>query len=335
MGAVADGRPDPSCAGTPAEFIAQLNQLRAWAGRPSFRSLRGLAGVRPGSGDPPQEALPTSTTHEILAGRRLPKLPRLDFVEAYVAACLRAGRCSPEEIEAEVTRWRDSWRALTQADLDSGNGAGQVSTVEIEPSRDQGEWMLGRLWAARRRLVLAVMAVALFAVGTATGRFLPGGPASPETPTAAPGRRGSTFAELIVNGTFDPPVDPWWRHGKPVVLAAGHARVEVTGGAVKPWDDALGQSSIFLRKGRTYTLGFDAWADSERVFRVLVQTETPPRQTPFNEPVPVTTARRPFAFRFVSPLTAGDGQILFHFGGPQSAGYTVHLDNVSLVEHPG
>ncbi|WP_033346626.1 carbohydrate binding domain-containing protein [Catenuloplanes japonicus] len=75
-------RPDPSVAGSPAQFTDALNRLRAWAGEPSLRTLRDLAH--------PPGALPTSTVHDILSGRRLPRMPRAEFVDAYVTACLRA-----------------------------------------------------------------------------------------------------------------------------------------------------------------------------------------------------------------------------------------------------
>jgi hypothetical protein len=314
--------------------VDQLNQLRAWAGRPSFRTLRDLAGVRPGTGDPPMEALPTSTTHEILAGKRLPRLPRLDFVETFVAACLRAGRCLPEEIEAEVGRWRGCWRALTQASAVSTVDGERHGSPLGDAGRPGGRWRAGGRW-----LVPAVVVAAVFAAGTAAGRLLPAGSARPID--GGPGQPSATLAhsvaELVVNGTFDPPIDPWWRHGRPVVLVDGRARVEVADEVDKPWHDALGQSSISLRKNRTYTLGFDVSVDAERTFQVLIQTETPPRQTVLSRHVTLTPSApsemRSFAFRFVSPLTAGNGQILFHFGGP-GTGYTVHLDNVSLVEHP-
>lgn len=98
------GRPDPSGADTPEEFLDALNRLRVWAGRPSLRTLRDLAR--------PAEPLPTSTVHDVLAGRRLPRLPRLEFVEAFVRACLRAHGESGPAIESAVRQWREAWRRL-------------------------------------------------------------------------------------------------------------------------------------------------------------------------------------------------------------------------------
>ncbi|MDP9792731.1 hypothetical protein J2S43_001243 [Catenuloplanes nepalensis] len=102
--------PDPSGSDSPDEFTDALVALRVWAGKPSLRTLRDLAR--------PAGSLPTSTVHEILGGRRLPNLPRLEFVEAYVRACLRAhGGAGPAGTEAELRRWRDAWRRLTSDGL--------------------------------------------------------------------------------------------------------------------------------------------------------------------------------------------------------------------------
>jgi hypothetical protein len=160
-------RPDPSRAATPEQLVAQLNQLRVWAGRPSFRVLRDLAGARLGTGEPAAEALPVSTTHEVLAGKRLPRLPRLDFVESFVCACLRAAHCPPEEIEAEVERWRDGWRSLarSQAGADPRAEAGRPPPAPAPvPAR---RWRLPR--PGRRTAVLIAAAVVLTTAGGVAG----------------------------------------------------------------------------------------------------------------------------------------------------------------------
>ncbi|PZG15685.1 hypothetical protein C1I95_19050 [Micromonospora craterilacus] len=93
------------------------------------------------------EALPSSTTHEVLAGKRLPRLPRLEFVESFVRACLRARRRPEHEIETEVERWRQAWRALTATPTPREDGAGDdgvpASTTGVDgavpdPDRSAG-----------------------------------------------------------------------------------------------------------------------------------------------------------------------------------------------------
>jgi hypothetical protein len=177
-------RPDPADAATPEQLVTQLNELRAWAGRPSFRTLRDLAGTRPGTGEPPAEALPVSTTHEILAGKRLPKLPRLDFVEAFVCACLRAAQCPPDEIAAEVERWRCRWRGLART------GGGVEAPADPAPPTQRRAWWWGRLRGGRRAPALVAAAVLLVAAGgfagaAAAGTFERGRAAAPTSATGA------------------------------------------------------------------------------------------------------------------------------------------------------
>ncbi|MEU5884796.1 hypothetical protein [Spirillospora sp. NPDC047279] len=109
-----DTRPDPRSATTQDEFLEALRRLRAWAGQPSLRTLTALAGRGSDSGRPPADLLPVSTLSDNLAGKRLPNLPRLPFVVAFVGACLRAGgEHAEEEIAAETDRWTRAWHALS------------------------------------------------------------------------------------------------------------------------------------------------------------------------------------------------------------------------------
>ncbi|WP_086823160.1 LamG domain-containing protein [Allokutzneria sp. NRRL B-24872] len=99
-----DAPPDPTGISGNAELIAKLNELRGWAGTPSLRRLRALAG--------PSDALPPATVSDILTGKRLARTPRLEFVEAFVLACLRAR----EHDEAALVAWTRAWRALAAAE---------------------------------------------------------------------------------------------------------------------------------------------------------------------------------------------------------------------------
>ncbi|SDM76942.1 LamG domain-containing protein [Allokutzneria albata] len=99
-----DAPPDPKGISGNAELVARLNELRTWAGTPSLRRLRSLAG--------PSDTLPPATVSDILTGKRLARLPRLEFVEAFVLACLRAR----DYDEAELAAWTRAWRALANAE---------------------------------------------------------------------------------------------------------------------------------------------------------------------------------------------------------------------------
>ncbi|MCP3802432.1 LamG domain-containing protein [Allokutzneria sp. A3M-2-11 16] len=103
-GSFEDAPPDPAGISGNAELVARLNELRGWAGTPSLRRLRALAG--------PADALPPATVSDVLTGKRLARLPRLEFVEAFVLACLRAR----EYDEAELAAWTRAWRALASAE---------------------------------------------------------------------------------------------------------------------------------------------------------------------------------------------------------------------------
>ncbi|MFC7276387.1 ATP-binding protein [Paractinoplanes rhizophilus] len=105
--------------GSEGAFVESLKELRRWAGQPSLRRLRQLGGtVRAVSGHE-VPALPPSTVSSVL---RRPELPRLEFVEAFVTACLRARDASPEEIRAALDDWRASWRAAGTAGADGPAG---------------------------------------------------------------------------------------------------------------------------------------------------------------------------------------------------------------------
>jgi tetratricopeptide (TPR) repeat protein len=103
--------PGPGDAETPVRFLIRLGELRQWAGRPSLRRLRQLGGqVRTPSGDL-VDALPPSTVSYLLRGEQL---PRLDFVEAFVTACLRARNAAPELTATAVADWQRAWRAVNR-----------------------------------------------------------------------------------------------------------------------------------------------------------------------------------------------------------------------------
>jgi hypothetical protein len=139
--------PEPSGAGSAGEFIAELNALRAWAGKPSLRRLRDLAG---------RSDLPTSTTHEILSGKRLPRLPRLEFVEVFVRACLRARDVTGTEADQAIEAWRRHWRRLA---------AGTPPAADEAPSARTGR-------ARRRHLPHLLIAGVCLLAGALTGALI-------------------------------------------------------------------------------------------------------------------------------------------------------------------
>jgi hypothetical protein len=137
--------PDPRSARTPEEFVARMTELRRWAGNPSLRMLRRLAGTTTTAAGETVDALPESTTSYLLNGRSLPRPPRLEFVEAFVAACLNARAHPAAEVAQETARWRDAWRSL-------------ITPAEVEPLAEPAA---APATAALRRRLLATAGAAL------------------------------------------------------------------------------------------------------------------------------------------------------------------------------
>ncbi|MBC6460664.1 NACHT domain-containing protein [Actinomadura sp. HBU206391] len=96
--------PGPAEAGTTTDFVRALVRLRRWAGEPSLSRLRSLGGQTVTSDGTTIDALPKSTTSHVL--RQTDKLPRWDFVKAFVTACLRYCDHPVELIPGELERWR-------------------------------------------------------------------------------------------------------------------------------------------------------------------------------------------------------------------------------------
>jgi hypothetical protein len=107
------GPPDPTQAKETADFVGALGRLRRWAGDPSLSRLRSLGGQTVTPDGVKIDALPKSTTSHVL--RQADRLPRWDFVRAFVTACLRNCDYPDELIEGELERWRTARSALADA----------------------------------------------------------------------------------------------------------------------------------------------------------------------------------------------------------------------------
>lgn len=114
----ADGAPEPSSASTPAEFIARLTDLRVWAGEPSLRQLRRVAGQTETPDGDLVDVLPVSTISHVLTGKTLPRMPRMAFVESFVTACLTACGTPEDELPKLLSPWRATWRTLASGDAE-------------------------------------------------------------------------------------------------------------------------------------------------------------------------------------------------------------------------
>jgi hypothetical protein len=119
----------PTAAGVEdaAGYVERLRQLRVWAGRPSFRRLAALAGTTTTPSGYVLDRLPPSTTSDVLSGKRLPQLPRMDLVEAFVTACMKACPVPQDVTRDVVEQWLVVWRRL--AGLPSPEDSGELTSV--------------------------------------------------------------------------------------------------------------------------------------------------------------------------------------------------------------
>ncbi len=198
--------PAPGPLRTPEQLVRRMAELRQWAGQPSLRTLRRLAGTTTTTSGTVIDALPSSTTSYLLNGRGLPRPPRLELVDAFVTACLLAVDHPVHQISPVVQEWRSTWRAVSVTDVD--RPPSPSSRPDHEPSPSPGldqsavagdRPALPRRSFIRSRTVLA--AVGAFALGaTAAVVVLDWGRAgsTASTPTAA---RQTSMVREVRRGT--------------------------------------------------------------------------------------------------------------------------------------
>ncbi|GAA4622862.1 hypothetical protein GCM10023196_016750 [Actinoallomurus vinaceus] len=127
--------PDPAGIDTVEDFVRSLIRLKQWAGDPPLSKLRSLGGSMVTPDGTMVDALPKSTTSHVL--RQADKLPRWDFVKAFVTACLRYGDHPAELIPGEIERWRAARSALA-ASPPPGDAAGTSPVVTAQASPEPG-----------------------------------------------------------------------------------------------------------------------------------------------------------------------------------------------------
>jgi hypothetical protein len=113
--------PGPAEARTATDFVRSLVRLRQWAGEPPLSRLRALGGQAVTPDGTTVDVLPKSTTSHVL--RQTDKLPRWDFVKAFVTACLRYCDYPAELIPDELERWRAARSALAAPVLRTASAA--------------------------------------------------------------------------------------------------------------------------------------------------------------------------------------------------------------------
>ncbi|MEU4561795.1 carbohydrate binding domain-containing protein [Actinoplanes sp. NPDC023936] len=313
------------------EFVAALRRLRAGSGRPSFRRLSEIAEKRIANSAPESrpEPLPPSTISEVLAGKRLPRMPRWGFVESYVAACLHAAGADDASVAAEIARWRARWSALAAAETPES-----AETPEIDGARSPG-----------RRAIAAAMA-AVFLLGTGTGvagtlwwtqRPSPdsSAAATPDDCVTAPAPAGTVSAPAGKDVLQPPARADWWINDPAlgtVDADGGRFDTTVAGGTQRPADVLIVRSDITLVQGHVYTLAFTAEADRGATIRVRVQDSEPPAYHPsFSRDLTVGPATCRHAYRFTGAKTSPHSELTFQVGG-QPERFRLRVSDVVMAE---
>ncbi|MET9035448.1 NB-ARC domain-containing protein [Streptomyces mirabilis] len=98
-----------------------------------MRRLQQLGGQTTAPSGDVVDALPRSTISTILRGS---KLPRAEFVSAFVTACLVHGNHPPDKVAETTERWLARWRTLYAAEAAEGEvGETTDGEMTVEPSR--------------------------------------------------------------------------------------------------------------------------------------------------------------------------------------------------------
>ncbi|GIJ52469.1 hypothetical protein Val02_93550 [Virgisporangium aliadipatigenens] len=323
--------PDPTRAQDPAGFVDQLNRLRVWAGQPSFRALCRFAerrGRGPNAGPRPEPLAP-STVQEVLAGKRLPRLPKLAFVESFVAACLVAHGVPDDEVEAGVEPWRTAWRAIAEQSNEPPTAAGPVVESPAATPVVAPPW---RRWSLVVAAFTAGVVVGAAVTYRMSGDDAPAAPRVVVRPCASAGAPDPTGVEVI--GPRDS-AGKWWVNSPRVALTAGEAewRAEVQGNTVNPWDLLVGRGVTLVNR-RHYALTFTATATVDVTVRVRVQDSEPPdfRHSLYEAfhagPVP---CRR--TFEFTAAKSSEVSEVTFQIGGRDI--YALSVRDLTLVSRPG
>ncbi|MEU8238155.1 hypothetical protein AB0C07_07920 [Actinoplanes missouriensis] len=306
------------------DFVAELRRLRAGSGRPSFRRLSEIAEKRIANSAPESrpEPLPPSTISEVLAGKRLPRIPRWGFVESYVAACHHAAGADEAAATAEIARWRERWSALAAAETPE-----RPETPEIDGARSPG-----------RRAIAAAMA-AIFLLGTGTGvagtLWWTNRP-SPDSPAAAAADDCVTTPAPAGRDVLRAPVrKDWWLNDPALAtldIAGRRFDTTVSGGTQRPADVLVVRSEVTLVEGHVYTLVFTAEADRRATIRVRVQDSEPPSYLPsFSHDLTVGPAGCRHAYQFTGARTSAHSELTFQVGGLPER-FRLRVSDVAMVE---
>jgi len=140
---------------------------------------------------------------------------------------------------------------------------------------------------------------------------------------------------MLVNGDFSDGSTGWQpqetapAEGTASVTAGNEVYYDVIADDGVNWHLRLRQEGLSLNSGKTYRVSFDAWAESNRTFRVNIKSAA--NGDTLNFDVSLSTNRTTYAREFsVAKPIADDFRLTLYFGA--AGDNDVWLDNVSLVE---
>lgn len=141
---------------------------------------------------------------------------------------------------------------------------------------------------------------------------------------------------MIFNGDFSSGTDNWtfnvWDGSGTGSVKNGEYCINVSSVSSRSLDIQLVQSGVYLEKGKTYKVAFDAYGSAERMLEVNIQMSSDPWTSylPELQHFDLTAKKQTFDFTFtVSGTGAGNAQIAFNAG---TFGETAFIDNVSVKE---
>lgn len=150
---------------------------------------------------------------------------------------------------------------------------------------------------------------------------------------AAPSAALADEPELIVGGTFDDGLAPWWT--TPDLTAdtsSGALCVDVPGGTPSAWSSIVGVDKVPIEAGEDYDFSFTATGVTELpvVIRALVQQPVSPWNATFEANPAIGGEETEFHLKFNSRLDLPEAQVVFQIGAAD-ADWTFCLDDVHLA----
>jgi hypothetical protein len=134
--------------------------------------------------------------------------------------------------------------------------------------------------------------------------------------------------ELMSNGNFNNGTDPFFNWGSTVSVVNGQAIITDIIGS-NPWDAALAQSDLNLETAKSYTISFDAKANSNRIMFLKLGLYDGNFTTFLYEQIALTPTMQSFSYNYTMTATTTNLGALEFFVGNDSPDVTI--DNVSLV----